>query len=629
MPHRLLLHPTALPEESVYGYCLRLSQVNGLRGLRGLHRYAASQQQMPNLTIITGHTAQALSHLRGPAPAWLEHQEAWEQGLTVTFWIKSHRRWCPQCLCEQPFWRAYWALALATACETHNALLIDICPSCRKHVPWTAGDLTHCQCGQDLRCIQTSSATPPALQSSHHLRRALNQTASTADSQSESTTLRDHSLLAAIHLGQLCSLLWFFGAYLYHPRAIKPQKITQHGSISVVLPLVTMSMSILEDWPHHFHAFIDRFSKPVQGCTASLRVHLGVIHQALFQLLKHPELHFLQIEFERYVHERWGEAFLYAEGLKHEHPMISGAEAAKILGVDIRYLKRLIAEGELQATGTTSSHGRKQLVVDRTSVLALKQYKGEEIPLRKAAKILRISPPRIRLLVKEGLLRPAYPGRGHLSKHLTLYGKDINTFLALLSHDECHQYAESTDLISVWRIGKQWLRGDENFLHLITALTRGELKAAGRDPDQFGIRALLLHRLEFRAWFDHLHAEQELMSIPDAARFLHIDDCTIYYFVQAGLLALDEHRLYRFGKHIPGLRRATLVDLQRQYLWGERLAQATGIDRLHAAANLIHQGAKPVAGPWIHKHCCYVFRKEDILKATTGPRLETSANGTH
>ncbi|WP_046168694.1 hypothetical protein [Chromobacterium vaccinii] len=59
------------------------------------------------------------------------------------------------------------------------------------------------------------------------------------------------------------------------------------------------------------------------------------------------------------------------------------------------------------------------------------------------------------------------------------------------------------------------------------------------------------------------------MSIPDTARFLHIDDSTIYHVVQAGLLALDEHRLYRFGKHIPGLRRATLVDLQRQYLQGE------------------------------------------------------------
>ncbi|SMF08469.1 TniQ family protein [Pseudogulbenkiania subflava] len=612
MTRQLLLHPKPFMEESVFGYCLRLSRVNGLQSLRGLHHYAARQALSPSLSEITGHDAQLLSTLRGPAPAWQAKQQEWEQGLTATFWQRSHRRWCPLCLREQAYWRANWSLTLVTACNAHGLLLLDRCSSCGRHVLWSSGDLTHCQCGQDLRFTQGLPATQPALDSAHYLALALKRSLDNGSVENHASAPHTSAPIADLQLGQLCSLLWFFGAYLFHADAVKPQKIPHHGEIRVVLPLVSMAMSILDDWPTGFHSFLDRFSKGAQGCTAALHIHLGVLHQALFRLLKHPEMHFLQEAFERYVHERWGGALLYAGKLKHEHPLMSGTEAAKTLGISMQRLKMLIAEGELQGSFLTTTKGRKQLIVDRTSVQMLKRHKGAEIPLIEATKILRISPPRIRLLVQHRLLRPAHPDKGHTTKYLPFYGKDINAFLASLSHDECHHYAESTDLISVWRIGKQWLRGDENFLRLITALMRGELNVTGRDPGQSGVRALLLHRSEFRCWFDQLHVEQELMSIPDAAKFLHIDDTTFYCFVQAGLLPLDDHRLYCFGRHIPGIRRATLVELKEKYLWGKELAQLTGHDLTHAAAAVMHRGAEPVAGPWINKSCCYVFRREDV-----------------
>lgn len=614
MTAQLLLHPKPRPAESVLGYCLRLSWANGLAGMRGLRRFANSKNA--KLSILSSHKDSEIADLRGAPPPWLYKQTAWEQGLPVILWLRSHRRWCPHCLQEQGYWPAAWGLTLITACTEHKLLLLERCPSCQNHVSWLAGDLYHCACGQDLRLASAQSAVGAALHSTSLLHAAL------IDSLPHSNRIETlpsdtvPSGVQALHLGPLCALLWFFGAYLLQPDAIKPQKIPHHADTTVILPLISMAMTILESWPQGFHSFLDRYSSTAQGGSASLRIHLHVLHQALFRLLKQPELHFLQEEFEHYVHTRWGNAFLYAEHLKPQHPMMSATAAAKELGMSVRHLKILVANGELQASGIISPKGRKQLIVDRASVQALRQHKGAEITLQETSKILRLAPARIRLLVQHGLLLPAHPNENVHSKHLAFYSKDLNTFLTSLSHDACPPYAKSTDLISISQVGKQWLRGNDSFIRLMRALINEELTIAGRDPSQAGVRALLLHRLDVKKWFVQLQATQDLLSVPDAARFLQIEDNLLYIFVQAELLKLGELRLYSFGKYIPGITRAALIEFRELYLWGKKLAQVTGVDQHHAATALIQKGVKPVAGPWVHPRCCYVFRMKDITDVT-------------
>lgn len=63
---------------------------------------------------------------------------------------QQHRRWCPNCLIEEPYHRSSWDIAALSHCLRHQLRLQTICTACNQPTEWFLGDFSRCQCGKRL-----------------------------------------------------------------------------------------------------------------------------------------------------------------------------------------------------------------------------------------------------------------------------------------------------------------------------------------------------------------------------------------------------------------------------------------------------------------------------------------------
>lgn len=613
----LVVHPKPIGAESLLGYCLRLGEANGFRHMRWLSAMLAKcgtlSTGLDNLALLTGHTPQEISLLGGPAPATLGPLQNWRLGLKVTYWNHGHRRWCPQCLQLQGIWKTEWMLALQIACPLHQTLLREQCPSCGALVPWHRGSQFHCPCGADLRRSPTVPATSQLLELASQLSAAFHL-ATGQSNMPQTCATGTFPLLAPLHLPQLCDLLWLFGAYALHRPGIKPQKIPNHGQMSVILPFLSMAMHVLNDWPHRFHQLLDEYTHPVAGQTASLRIYLRQLHQALAKLLIHPDLQFLRQEFEYYVHTRWQEKLILQPELRDAHPIMSGTEAAKALNMPVRVLHRLIVAGELKGCQTIGAHGKTTWLVERASVELFSQHEHGLLTLTQVESLLRVTPKRIRLLTKHGLLKAVRKATDGVvnSRHWLFKHADVNTFLEQLNHGNVSATPECVQLVSFRKITKRWMQGDEAFLEVIRGLCSGELPVIGRSPAENGLRALLISREAFRQWYQRYRLSRGFYTIPEAASHIGMDKNLLYHLVNAGLVSAHQEQYGYENKKVLGICRDELERFMRGYVWGKKLGEILGLPEHAAAKFLLHRGVPPICGPTLDGAAGYIFQRTDI-----------------
>lgn len=615
--YHLLVRPLPKLGESTLGYCLRLGNSNGHAGLAWL-RALAKKIRIANwgtgkslLEQVTGHTAVTLATLYGPSPAFLRNRHNWHQGLKTTYWNASHRRWCPDCLAAEGFWKAEWTLALQVACSAHSRMLLDTCPACSQLIPWDKGSLFHCKCGYDLRSSPRAPTDENLRTVAALLSKAFAESISPGSLADQS--IEGWPLLSQLHLPQLCELLWFFGAYTFHRAATKPQKIPGHGQLKVVLPFLRMAIHILQDWPWSFQKFLIEYTKPANGESASLKFYLGDMYLALLRLLRHPDLHFLHEEFERFAHEKWQETLVRGEIFEQAHPLMSGANAASHLGISLRQLEKLIVDGTICGRKVTSPHHRNQIMVERASVELFQKSSGSLLTLREAANLLRITIVRLRLLIKHNLLQPITVELSNgFERHMHLSQKAVYALLASLNQGQNAPCASCDSMISVYKIWKWWLRGDDAFIALIRALRSGELKAIGRDPAEYGIRAILIERIQFKLWYFNYRASQNQKSIPEAARALHIDEDLLYLLAKLKLIKSKPHSCDTAGRAVLGIDNFEIEQFHQRYIWGQELAKLAGKPYQTAGRHLMEAGLKPICRPEYGKAGIYLFLREEI-----------------
>ncbi|OZI66705.1 TniQ family protein [Bordetella genomosp. 11] len=146
-------------DESGNGYALRMAERNGLPfgALADLvasagHRY------------IPAEAAKYVGYLFGARPQDVHRaipQRIRRQGATALAFMGcalkrpylvryTRPQVCALCLRDIGYARAYWDLALATACTDHRCCLIERCPNCSRALSWRRPGLRLCWCGADL-----------------------------------------------------------------------------------------------------------------------------------------------------------------------------------------------------------------------------------------------------------------------------------------------------------------------------------------------------------------------------------------------------------------------------------------------------------------------------------------------
>lgn len=620
-PPLLVIHPKPEPGESVLGYCLRLGEANGFADLRWLaHVLGQSRRKqiagLRGLEQLTGHTPRMLGQAYGPSPRAIGQYNESRLGLKVTYWNGQYRRWCPECLNQRSIWKAEWALSLQVACPVHKRLLLERCPTCHEQLKWTCGGLLSCHCGGDLRFAPPSPAEPTLLGTAHQLSIAFHLAVGLKH-PTKPAGISQNPLLKALNLPQLCDLLWVFGAYALQRPCTRPQMLPNHGEMQVILPFLGMAVQTLEDWPRNFYELLEQYTKEVEGDTASLRVFLQEFHQALARLLIHPELQFVRREFERYVHTRWKEKLVLNRQLRDAHPIMSGAEAAKRLGMPVRALHKLIVAGEISGSQSKPAKGRVIWLVDRASVELFERNVQGFLTATEVESLLRITPQRIRLLVEHGILT-ALPRSSNRAAWQFRHG-EISAFLEKLDHGNVNSTPLDPGLISVWEITKRWMQGNEQFLAVVRALSDGELKTIGRSPQERGLRALLVPRDEFMKWHQCYRHAQGFYTIPEAAAHIHINKNHLYQMIGRSLVCTSEKPWGYEKRPIQGVHIDELNRFCENYVWGKRLGGLLGLSEHAAARALMAQGIHPICGPTVDEVKGYIFRMADIpLPASKG-----------
>lgn len=193
-------HPRPLPDESFSSWFLHLSQANGLTP-QDLYRVAvpgaylhsrdldrvACPDLLKALSLKTGLDVKEIRELT--FARWSGSIFDEDDGRNKLPWLPPAGRektrksfgqqYCPHCLAEddQPYLRASWRIAFATACTRHHTLLCDRCPGCAEplqplKLQSDRRGFACPKCGARLTAAKPAPATPEYLRVQETMNRA-------------------------------------------------------------------------------------------------------------------------------------------------------------------------------------------------------------------------------------------------------------------------------------------------------------------------------------------------------------------------------------------------------------------------------------------------------------------------
>ena len=165
-------------DEPAYGLLLRTAEHNGMRGTNKVFRLAGVVGGQGVHDVDPDEVARLCRH--DDRTAAVRHASPVLTTLTVDLLgstlSRDHfsvvrRRWCPLCMREDPYHRAWWDLHHFTACPDHGLAMADDCVCRPGHDPqWRTSHVGACRCGRRLEDAVVAPATAPEIDLSRYLR---------------------------------------------------------------------------------------------------------------------------------------------------------------------------------------------------------------------------------------------------------------------------------------------------------------------------------------------------------------------------------------------------------------------------------------------------------------------------
>ncbi|PXX42960.1 TniQ family protein [Aquitalea magnusonii] len=618
----LPIRPLPISLESAIGYLLRLGAANDFQSLTWQLNYRKrigmpAQSFEEFVKLATGHGPNLQQNLWGPSSSDLPIQPHKKLGIKTTYWSLDHRRWCPDCLRENGYWKTEWLITLQVACPYHRRLLHEHCSACSKPVGWYSGGLAHCRCGQALSFAPLTAASDSVLQIAQLISDKLAETAGITSTSETSCPVDEGltQLLADVLLPRFLDLLWVLGCNGHYRELKKSLKVHDHHCIAVALPVLESAAQMLTQWPQAFHTFMRDSCDQSQAHALHMYRFVGSHLLALNRALSHPELHFVRYEFERFVSKHWkgviADRHRFADDITIGHPTILAKEAQEILGITRKKLTTLINDGHIQGWYQQSKGDLRYLVIDRQSVLRFKQgFTGKLLTLSGAAEYLATTIPHVRQFVEAGLLAAVHKPKGNNDRHFrwTFTKPELDKLLGGLNI-QVHVTPECDSVISIEKICRDRSRDGVDLCTLLRAIQAGKIDGIARDPCHPGIRGLLLNKQQFEAWFADQLQTTQFFPIKLAARYLGLHEQMLYWL-------RNQENPYSFvppeGTRRSGLPKTLLDSFKSRYVWSQSLAKITGFNGRSAARKLIKQGLKPLTGPSVDGNATYLFLRQDV-----------------
>lgn len=429
---KLLITPKPEKDEGFISYLLRLTESNGydtpswILSLSGIDYMElqwkftfvfSCSEEFKQLAKLTGNAPSDLIELLYlPAPSSKNTIGEADYNFYGAFLNRSIiRPHCPkvcvQCLAESGYCRRVWDCSLVTVCPTHECLLVDTCPKCKRRLKAIRNRLSVCVCGCNW------SELPPDLRCEHEI------TVSRRIYQLCGLLPLDH--LSKGRLNPLQSLaLQEFVIVLTFIAGLESEMSWATGTPSKSIVLrnedlhtrITKAYQVFQNWPHNFHQFLNAKSKgnvrlnPRDGkLDTALKEEFGPLFKRLYCDLRGPKFDFLREAFAQYLTSRLNAQYESASTLasvpgSRYDKYISVTEARRLLKISHDSILDLVKTGEIGFVIRNQQETLRYLL-RLTDVENVRLKYEHAIGSRELAKQLGVDSKLIKRLVHEGSLR--------------------------------------------------------------------------------------------------------------------------------------------------------------------------------------------------------------------------------
>ena len=428
------MRPKPEKGESFIGYLVRLTEMNGYDTPSWILSLAdidymelqwtfsfvfGKSKGLEELAQITNNTPDDLNGLvyfpsSSSQGNISEHEYEFYGAFLNRSIIRPHQpKICPKCLAEFGYCFLIWDCSLVTACPTHECMLLDRCPKCRRQIRAIRKSVSICVCGYDWREIDPENVTTSAMSVSrriYQLCKGLPNEKGNAYSKNPLNTLSLRDLIVAITYvaRRNRKISWPTGR---PSKSIKLSNKELHG-------LYAKAYSVFDDWPIHFVQFLKERSRgsvrlqPHDGkLDTALKREFGFVYESLYQDLEGSQFDFLRKAFTHFLTDRMNlQAQTATEhssaGTSTESAIyVSLANARRSLKITNAALFNLMTAGEI-CCAIVNGRRSPELAVRVVDIERLKFEFEESMTCRTFAKALGANCQTVRKLAKKGIVKP-------------------------------------------------------------------------------------------------------------------------------------------------------------------------------------------------------------------------------
>ncbi len=430
----LVRHPAPHPTESLYGYLLRLSEVNGYPNITPMMNLAGFKEKKSrklklDLTKIARVTNRSLEDLERISHNDPDKSYARLAGHKV---LSAHLRWrhpamCPECVQEKGYAEAHWELHAMTGCPIHKRALLSSCNSCGKRLTWFRQGLLICSCGEALTGSGLAPITPEEVELLNVIRCSVLRLPAETDNPSKLPV----SDLSRMDLYPLLTLIRALGD-TYH--FIRPPN-DEGNSCSQTAG----AAQALSDWPNGLINLL----AAMRGLKASKGLRHGDLRKVYFAVFKsraipdRTQVSFIKRVCLDFAETHWGKREVASrirrhDGVDHPEHYITPMGLAKRLNIHPNTLGILIEAGAVPHL-KGELHGSRRNLIDSRKVSLNPRLPGKVMSSKRAAVEIGVSVALVKALRESG----TYEIRSTPKSFRVFHEADVRYFIMRFRSSAC------------------------------------------------------------------------------------------------------------------------------------------------------------------------------------------------
>ncbi|MBK5143729.1 TniQ family protein [Budviciaceae bacterium BWR-B9] len=575
-----LIYPKAYSDESPLGYLNRLAYLNHYLSVNWLIRnnkqsiYPGKITHMLAYDLVTEQPWSSFSLLDN----WTKTISA----LPQQYLLAKHARVCPQCLGENKYYRREWGLKITAICLKHKVWLQDICPHCNTPLNTLFALSGTCNCGAAIKFLPAE----PVSKSAYNVQLFIQGLWSSCIEEQLNPLPIDS-------LKERLSVLKFL---VQKQRIIlnNNKKSVQLIDMADLKPFVESIGKTFFSGKEGFIHFLEQIHKP-DNSTGDLMLFYREFHR----YIRSPLFSEYRRLLEDYIKENWkrpitGKNTLFSQAVILEHRWIPFTQASKEYGLSESILRKAASQGLIKAERKFVGL-RTFTLLYRTDIENNSLILKDIISFLDVTKLLGVTKSQLKQLVdgqqfnyvispEQVYQNGSYHAEQKYGCSWQFLRAEVNNYLSNILNKQAKSKNECIPIPNLLKMVGN--RIETPLLAVINAIINDELTVVLPNGSKPKIRSLRIPISEFMSWLNRKIPAVSYMTIPEAAKYLKINQEFAYQLVNYGFLS---HTTLESS----ATRWITAEDLEafnERYLLLSRLSERLGINSRTLARQLAEKG---------------------------------------